>query len=83
MALRPLNGMLMEMRRPCGPFLVIAVDEAHEVTPMVKPGNWRPSVVLCRAIADYSAVFKSSRCWVAFASTTSKVADFASPQPTC
>ncbi|KAF8346701.1 hypothetical protein F5887DRAFT_91833 [Amanita rubescens] len=75
-----LYKMLAEREKPHGPFLVIAVDEAHELTLTQSPGNWRPSIIFCRAIADYSAPTRSARCWVVFASTTSKVADFASPQ---
>ncbi|KAF8350898.1 hypothetical protein F5887DRAFT_322542 [Amanita rubescens] len=72
-----LHDMLMKREKPRGPFLVIAIDEAHELT---DAENWRPSVVFCRAIADYSAMCQKCKCWVVFASTTSKVADFASPQ---
>jgi len=78
-----LYKMLAERKKPHGPFLVIAVDEAHELTLTQSPGNWRPSIIFCRAIADYSAPTRSARCWVVFASTTSKVADFATPQPKC
>ena len=81
-AFRSLCGVLKERKKPHGPFLVIAVDEAHELTPILQPGNWRPSIVVCRAIAAYSAVLKLFRCWVVFASTTSKV-EFSSPQAKC
>ena len=75
-----LHDMLMEREKPHGPFVVIAIDEAHELT---DAGDWRPSVVFCRAIADYSAMCRKCKCWVVFASTTPKVADFASPQAKC
>ena len=63
-----------------GPFLVIALDEAHTLTP-TQTNFWRPSNVFCRAIASFSR--KSLGCWVVFASTTLKVADFAAPLTKC
>ncbi len=66
-------------REISGPMLVIALDEAHTLTPTQK--TWKPSIVFCKAIANFSR--KSKGCWVVFASTTSKVADFAAPLTKC
>ena len=63
------------------PRLVIAIDEAHTLTPNQRD-EWRPSIVFCRAIADFSTV-NEGKYWVVFTSTTSKVADFAASRVKC
>ncbi|KAG9318913.1 hypothetical protein JVU11DRAFT_1024 [Chiua virens] len=75
------------------PMLVIAVDEAHPLTPSLRvdppsqtpidtpntPGTYRPADVFCRVVNEYSHGQHSRPVWVVFASTTSKVADFSPP----
>ncbi|KAF8548189.1 hypothetical protein OG21DRAFT_1526653 [Imleria badia] len=58
------------------PKLVIAVDEAHPLTPV--QGTYRPADVFCRVVNEYSH-HENHAVWVVFASTTSKVADFSPP----
>jgi len=62
------------------PLLVIAFDEAHTLMP-TRLKSWKPSTVLCKAISDFSQ--ENTSCWVAFASTSPRVADFAVPRTTC
>src|ERR1700709_397225 len=62
------------------PKLVIGIDEAHPLSTMTTNG-FRPSHILCRAINAYSRGGKAS-IWAVFASTTSQVAVFSSPEPT-
>lgn len=81
-----MHNMLQAKRGKNDPFLIIAIDEAHSLTPIQKGerGDWRPSIVFCRAIADFSTTIPpQSKYWVVFASTTSKVADFAAPRVKC
>lgn len=59
------------------PKLVIAVDEAHSLTPT--HGKYRPADVFCRAVNEFSHD-ENHAVWVVFASTTSKVADFSPPK---
>ena len=61
------------------PKLVIGIDDAHYLS-QKNTMLFRPSSVLCRVINAYSRSGNGS-IWVAFASTTSKVADFSAPQP--
>ena len=60
------------------PKLVIAVDEAHPLTPVYPQGQYRPADVFCRVVNEYSH-YENHAVWVVFASTTSKVADFSPP----
>ena len=60
------------------PKLVIGIDDAQCLS-RKNPMLFRPSSVLCRVINAYSRSGNGS-IWVAFASTTSKVADFSAPQ---
>ncbi|KAI6033314.1 hypothetical protein EDC04DRAFT_2214485 [Pisolithus marmoratus] len=64
------------------PKVVLALDEAHPLSGMKKSEGYRPSTILCRAISLYSGADRTANhaVWVVFASTTSKVADFAAPQ---
>ena len=57
--------------------LVIAIDEAHPLTP-VYHGTYRPADVFCRIVNEYSHD-QNHAVWVVFASTTFKVADFSPP----
>lgn len=60
------------------PKLVIAVDEAHPLTPKLQ--KYRPADVFCRVVKEYSDCDNGKHAvWVVFASTTSKVADFSPP----
>ncbi|KAG8221758.1 hypothetical protein J3R82DRAFT_2067, partial [Butyriboletus roseoflavus] len=60
------------------PKLVIALDEAH---PLQEVKEFRRATILLRVIKSYSEVPPISHAvWVIFASTTLKVAHFASPQ---
>ena len=64
------------------PKLIIAIDEAHPLSEEQK--DFRPAHLLCRAISAYSRHIQSTASvWVVFASTTSKVADFAAPEAVC
>ena len=58
------------------PRLVIAIDEAHPLKP--SKTHFQPAHILCRAISLYSC--SNPSVWVVFASTTSRVADFAAPE---
>ncbi|KAB5590113.1 hypothetical protein CTheo_6455 [Ceratobasidium theobromae] len=58
------------------PKLVIAIDEAHKLGQPRR--TFTPSHILCQAISRFSRERDMSN-WVIFASTTSKVADFAPP----
>ncbi|KAI9464849.1 hypothetical protein HD554DRAFT_2315779 [Boletus coccyginus] len=60
------------------PKLVVAVDEAHPLTPLLTQGTYRPADVFCRVVNVYSH-HQNHAVWVVFASTTSKVADFSPP----
>ncbi|KAI9464839.1 hypothetical protein HD554DRAFT_2174896 [Boletus coccyginus] len=60
------------------PKLVVAVDEAHPLTPLLTQGTYRPADVYCRVVNVYSH-HQNHAVWVVFASTTSKVADFSPP----
>ena len=60
------------------PKLVIAIDEAHPLTPVLTQGTYRPADVFCRVVNVYSH-HQNHAVWVVFASTTSKVADFSPP----
>ncbi|KAI6042757.1 hypothetical protein EDC04DRAFT_881013 [Pisolithus marmoratus] len=72
---------LFGVLEPHKPKLVIALDEAHSLN-MPRPGGYRLSTILSRAISKYSAADRSSNhsVWVVFASTNLNVADFAAPQ---
>ena len=61
------------------PKLIIAIDEAHPLG--AKQGkDFQPAHLFCRAISLYSRHTQlTASIWVVFASTTSKVADFAAP----
>lgn len=63
------------------PKLVIAIDEAHPLTPLHQArGAYRPADVFCRVVNEYSHHDNREHAvWVVFASTTSKVADFSPP----
>ncbi|KAG9310693.1 hypothetical protein JVU11DRAFT_9287 [Chiua virens] len=61
------------------PKLVIAIDEAHPLTPPRYTRGRRPADILCRIVNQYSHVENGRPLWVVFASTTSKVADFSPP----
>ena len=83
----PLQRLLFVYRRLCGELttkyskqpvkLVIAMDEACDLTSM-DGKTYRPADILCRIINEHSRVTEQG-IWVVFASTTSKVADFAPP----
>jgi hypothetical protein len=61
------------------PKLVIALDEAHPLTPMHQvQGVYRPADIFCRVVNEYSH-HREHAVWVVFASMTSKVADFSPP----
>ena len=65
------------------PKVVIAIDEAHTLTWSVKD-HFQPLMVLCRVISTYSCIpLLNYPIWVAFASTTFKVANFSAPQTLC
>ncbi|KAG8218116.1 hypothetical protein J3R82DRAFT_3638, partial [Butyriboletus roseoflavus] len=59
------------------PKLVIALDEAH---PLQELKEFRRATTLLRVIQSYSGNSFSAAVWVIFASTTSKIAHFTSPQ---
>jgi len=59
------------------PKLVIGIDEAHFLSH--KTEKFRPSHILCRVISVYSCSSAES-VWMAFSSTTSRVADFSASQ---
>ena len=63
------------------PKLIIAIDEAHPLSENQNQGKkYQPAHLLCRAISLYSRHTQlTASIWVVFASTTSKVADFAAP----
>ena len=63
------------------PRLVIALDEAHILHEM-DDSEFLRATVLLRTIKEYSEDDKNA-VWVVFASTTSRVAHFASPQTLC
>ncbi|KAI6107521.1 hypothetical protein EDD16DRAFT_1898820 [Pisolithus croceorrhizus] len=65
------------------PKFVIALDEAHELSVTSKSESCCLSTILCRAISIYSGADRNSNhaVWVVFASTTSRVADFAALRP--
>ncbi|KAI9568063.1 hypothetical protein HD554DRAFT_2172787 [Boletus coccyginus] len=56
------------------PKLVIAVDEAYLLIPVLTQGTYRPMDVFCRAVNGYSHHQKHA-VWVVFASMTSKAPD--------
>ncbi|KAI9570118.1 hypothetical protein HD554DRAFT_2083867 [Boletus coccyginus] len=60
------------------PRVVIAFDEAHVLHGNSEP--FRRATVLFRTIKEYSTEDEGAPIWVVFASTTSKVTHFASPQ---
>ncbi|KAI6042694.1 hypothetical protein EDC04DRAFT_912265 [Pisolithus marmoratus] len=65
------------------PKLVIALDEAEPLS-VTTPDGYCPSTVLCQAISLYSgggARIRNDAVWVVFVSTSSKVADCATPWP--
>lgn len=65
------------------PQLVIVFDEAACLrTPGEIKGNFIPADVLCRAISRYSRN-RYSPIWVVFASTESKIVEFAVPNFQC
>ena len=63
------------------PKLVIAIDEAHPLTPMHQvQGAYHPADIFCRVVNKYSHHDSQEHAvWVVFTSTTSKVADFSPP----
>ena len=63
------------------PKVVIALDEAHVLHDDSEPRFSRANVLL-RTIKEYLEGGKAA-IWVVFASTTSKVIHFASPQALC
>ncbi|KAG8220674.1 hypothetical protein J3R82DRAFT_2961, partial [Butyriboletus roseoflavus] len=64
---------------PHEPKLVIAIDEAHPLSPTIPiRDGYRPADIFCRAVSDYTYA-ENYGVWVVFASTTSKVADFSPP----
>ena len=61
------------------PKLIIAIDEAHPLSEN-QGKKYQPAHLLCRATSLYSRHTQlTASIWVVFASTTSKVADFAAP----
>jgi len=66
------------------PQIVIALDEAHDlgmVSSIKNKNDHIPSVTLCRVIKRFSTQFRA--VWVIFASTTSRISDFAAPSSIC
>ena len=62
------------------PKIIIAIDEAHPLSGR-KEKKFQPAHLLCRAISLYSRYTElTASIWVVFASTSSKVADFAAPE---
>ena len=61
------------------PWVVIAIDESHVLHEKLKSKYLRVTVLL-KAIKAFSG---DDTVWVVFASTVSRVADFASPQAVC
>ena len=78
-----LVGSLPQAKRD-EPRLVIALDEGHVLHEKHDSGSesFRRATVLLQTIKEYSDV-SNDAVWVVFASTTSKVAHFASPQALC
>lgn len=66
------------------PRLVIVLDEAACLRKLEDSlgGSYVPSDVLCRVISSYSNAFLKP-IWVVFASTESRIADFAAPNSRC
>jgi hypothetical protein len=66
------------------PQLVIVLDEATILRKAILTRSYPylPSDVLCRAISRYSK-HVTAPIWVVFASTESKIADFAAPNVKC
>ncbi|KAH7904560.1 hypothetical protein BJ138DRAFT_1166310 [Hygrophoropsis aurantiaca] len=59
------------------PELVIAFDEAHQLSRWQLPHTYQLSHVLCKAINHYSSLcYVPQSVWVVFASATSEVTDF-------
>ena len=54
------------------PKLVISVDEAYLLVPVVTQGTYRPADVFCRVVNGYSH-HQNHAVWVVFVSATSKV----------
>jgi len=54
------------------PKLVIAVDKAYLLIPVLNQGPYRPADVFCRVVNGYSH-HQNHAVWVVFASVTSKV----------
>ena len=80
---KKLLGSLPQAKRD-EPRLVIALDEGHVLHEKHDSGSesFRRATVLLQTIKEYSDV-SNDAVWVVFASTTSKVAHFASPQALC
>ncbi|KAI6135505.1 hypothetical protein EV401DRAFT_2192055 [Pisolithus croceorrhizus] len=76
-------GKLFIGRDSHKPKFVIALDEAHEISATSKPESYCLSTILCRAISIYSGADRDANhaVWVVFASTNSRVADFAALRP--
>jgi hypothetical protein len=64
------------------PRVVIAIDEAHVLHEQHDSETFSRAAVLLRTIKEYSQG-NENPVWVVFGSTTSKVANFASPQALC
>ena len=63
------------------PQVVLAFDEAHTLaTTHIQELQYSPSDYLCRALGDLTCVFSPAYSfWVIFASTSTRVSDFAAP----
>ena len=64
------------------PQLVIVLDEAAILREAIVFPRYLASDVLCRVISSYSN-FAKSPIWVVFASTESRIAEFAAPNVKC